>query len=148
MAYNEENSTNGELIKVKAYYAYCLFPRLPAELGVGDNTFGITKWEVLEAIEGSPKEDRDGQITITGEFVEPLERGKPYVILAKRTEHPKYGPQYNLLYINQQVDLKKLNNQKAFLKSFLTDGQIAEMYKIYEDPLAVIEAHDIEGLKR
>ena len=56
MAYNEENNTNGELIKVKAYYAYCLFPRLPAELGVGDNTFGITKWEVLEAIEGSPKE--------------------------------------------------------------------------------------------
>ena len=101
MAYNEENNTNGELIKIKAYYAYCLFPRLPAELGVGDNTFGITKWEVLEAIEGSPKEDRDGQITITGEFVEPLERGKPYVILAKRTEHPKYGPQYNLLYINQ-----------------------------------------------
>ena len=148
MAYNEENNTNGELIKVKAYYAYCLFPRLPVELGVGDNTFGITKWEVLEAIEGTPKEDRDGQITITGEFVEPIEKGKPYVILAKRTEHPKYGPQYNLLYINQQVDLKKLNNQKAFLKSFLTDGQIEEMYKIYENPLAIIESHDIEGLKK
>ena len=146
MAYDENNA--GELIKVRAYYRFCLFPRLPAQLGVGDNTFGITKWDILEAREGEPQQDKEGHLTITGEFLEPPEYGKVYTIVAKSIVHPKYGKQYEMIYINQEVDLRRLNNQKAFLKTFLSPNQIEEFYKLYEDPIAVIADHDIEAIKK
>ena len=137
-----------KLIKIRACHIRDNFPRYPARLGVGDDTFGITIWEVLESLEGEVEENSRGQVTVTGEFTSPIDDGKVYTILAKEKIHPQYGVQYELLYINEEVDLKKLNNQKAFLKTFLTDGQIEEMYKIYEDPLEVIADHDIEGLKK
>lgn len=147
MAYKND-ATNGELIKIKAYYAFCLFPKLPAKLGESPNNYGITKWEIVEVLEGEPILDRDQRVTITGEFYEPPEYGKIYTILAKKIEHPRYGVQYNLLYLNFQLDFSKLSHQKAFLRTFLSEGQIAEMYKIYANPLAIIDAHDIEGLKK
>jgi len=39
-------------------------------------------------------------------------------------------------------------NQKAFLKTFLTDGQIQEMFKILDNPLKTIQEHDTESLKK
>ena len=41
-----------KLIKIRACHIRDNFPRYPARLGVGDDTFGITIWEVLESLEG------------------------------------------------------------------------------------------------
>lgn len=136
------------LIKIRAYFTYCVFPKPPIVLGEGDDTFGITRWEVAEVLQGHPIINNVGQVCITGEFVEPIEKGKPYIILAKRSDHPTYGIQYKLLYINQQIDLSKSRNQRAFLSSFLSDKQIDEFYKIYQNPIEIIQKHDIEALKK
>ena len=101
-------SVSEDLIKIRGYYTYCLFPKSPIVLGEGDNTYGITKFEVLEVLEGNPVENKDYMVTITGEFFEPLKLGTVYTILAKKVVHPTYGVQYNLLYINEQIDLHKL----------------------------------------
>lgn len=134
-------------IKVKAYFNYTLFPKAPAVLGEGDNTYGITKWDVTEVLEGTL--GKGGyNICVKGDFYEPIKPGVIYTILAQYDEHPTYGPQYSLIYINEEIDLTRISNQKAFLQSFLTEGQITELYKIYDNPLEIIQNHDIEGLKK
>ena len=140
------NEQEEQLVKIRACHIKDNFPRFPSRLGVGDDTFGITVWEVLECLEGNVVENYLGQVTIVGEFMEPIDDGKVYTILGKQKLHPQYGIQYDLLYINEEIDLRKLNNQKAFLKTFLTDGQIEEMYKLYDDPLSIIINHDIDKL--
>ena len=137
-----------ELVKVKAYFEYCLYPRAPIVLGQDDNTFGIVRWVVLDEISGHCITDKEHVATFQGEYIEPIEYNTPYTLLGKKTIHPQYGVQYRLLYINKETDLGKLRNQKAFLKTFLTDGQIEELYKVYKNPLKIIEDHDIEGLKK
>src|SRR5574344_1305206 len=131
-----------ELVKVKAYFEYCLYPRAPIVLGQDDNTFGIVRWVVLDEISGHCITDKEHVATFQGEYIEPIEYNTPYTLLGKKTIHPQYGVQYRLLYINKETDLGKLRNQKAFLKTFLTDGQIEELYKVYKNPLKIIEDHD------
>lgn len=148
--FNEKEVNNNEqedqIVKIRACHIKDNFPRYPARLGVGDDTFGITIWEVLECLDGNVVENYRGQVTVVGEFTEPIDDSKVYSILGKQKIHPQYGVQYELLYINEEIDLKKLNNQKAFLKTFLTDGQIEEMYKLYDNPLDIIANHDVDKL--
>ena len=136
------------IIKIEARHAYTLFPKKPIVLGTEENTYGIVSWNVNNVIEGDPLTDAYNNITITGEYEEIIEIGKVYTILAKEFEHEKYGIQYQLLFIGQIVDLSNVGNQKAFLKTFLTDGQIEEMFKVLKNPLDIIQRHDIESLKK
>ena len=162
MSYDTQDALeNEELIKVRAQHIRDLFPRPPAKLGVGKDTFGITVWFVSEVLAGHPKnsngdvinfgDEESGffgaNITITGEFSSPIDDCKEYVLLAKEVTHPKYGKQYQLLYMNENIDLRNMRGQRAFLKSFLTDLQIQELYKVFENPLAIIDAHNIKKLQ-
>lgn len=149
-------NVEGNLIKVRAQHCRNLFPRSPIVLGEGTNTFGITIWFVSSVLDGHPVSSMGievdpqwgGEITVTGEFGSKIDDTKDYIILAKETEHPKYGKQYQLLYINEDIDLKNVKGQRAFLKSFLSDLQIQELYKVFDNPLEVIDAHDTKELQK
>lgn len=146
----------GNLIKVRAQHCRNLFPRSPIVLGEGTNTFGITIWFVSSVLDGHPVNSMGvevdphwgGEITVTGEFGSKIDDTKEYIILAKEIEHPKYGKQYQLLYMNEDIDLKNVKGQRAFLKSFLSDLQIQELYKVFDNPLEVIDAHDTKELQK
>ena len=144
----EDKKEDSKIIKVKAKHNRNLFPRFPLVLDGKENTYGITLWEILEVLEGEPVEDRSGCITVTGEFLDGIDETKPYIVLAKEIIHPKWGVQYELLYYTPQTDLTKMNNQVAFLRVFLSPGQIEECYKVFENPLEVIANHDVESLKK
>lgn len=149
-------NVDGSLIKVRAQHYRNLFPRSPIVLGEGTNTFGITIWFVSSVLEGHPVNSMGveidpqwgGEITVTGEFSSKIDDTKQYIILAKETEHPKYGKQYQLLYMNEDIDLKNVKGQRAFLKSFLSDLQIQELYKVFDNPLEVIDARDTKELQK
>lgn len=145
-SYQETQLTEGT-IKVKAYLSAITYPKLPKVLGENDDTWGVTKWDILETIEGNPETNRFGEITVTGEFFGKLEYEKPYIILAKANE-TKYGIQYKLIYYNQELDLTRVQNQRAFLSTFLTDLQIKEMFSILDNPLQSIADHDKEALMK
>ena len=139
---------NEKLIKIEARHAFTLFPRYPAILGTEDNKYGIVKWNVLSVIEGDVEMDKNDITTITGTYEEEIDPTKNYTILAKEVIHEKYGKQYELLFIGEVLNLSSIGHQKAFLSTFLSEGQITEMYKIFDNPLKVIQEHDIESLKK
>lgn len=134
------------LVKIECVLDCIIFPRPEEMLGRSeDHTFGITKWDILKVIDGKIL---DNVITIKGEFTSPLEYGKNYIILAKEVYHEKYGKQYDLLYITQNVNFKNVSQQKNFLSSILTPLQLEEMFKTYENPIELIKSHDVEALKK
>ena len=144
---NLNNNGNG-IIKVEARHEFTLFPKYPIVLGKGDDNYGIVKWSISNVIEGEPIADKNDCITVTGGYDEEIDSLKTYTILAKEIEHSQYGKQYQLIFIGEILDLSNVGNQKAFLKTFLTTGQINEMFKVLENPLKTIQEHDIESLKK
>lgn len=137
------------IIKIEAKHAYTMFPKKPTVLGCGEDTYGIVAWTVTDVLEGEPKtDDFNDEITVTGYYEEEIDFSKTYTILAKEVEHEKYGVQYQLLFIGEVMDLTSVGNQKAFLKTFLSDGQIEEMFKVLSNPLKSIADHDIDALKK
>ncbi len=136
------------IIKVEAKHAYTMFPKKPIVLGRGEDTYGIVSWTITDVVEGEPKTDIYDAIIITGKYEEEIEPNKNYTILAKEVQHEKYGTQYELIFIGEILDFTSIGNQKAFLKTFLTQGQIEEMFKVHKNPLETIQNHDIEGLKK
>lgn len=99
-------------------------------------------------LEGEPVLDNYDSLVIKGNYEEEIDFNKNYTIVAKEVNDEQRGTQYELIYIGEIIDFSNVNNQKAFLKSFLTDGQIIEMFKILDNPLKIIEEHDIENLKK
>ena len=141
-------NSNNNIIKIEARHEFTLFPRYPIILGKEDNNYGVVKWSVLNALEGEPITDKNDCVTITGSYDEEIDGIKTYTILAKETEHPQHGKQYQLIFIGEILNLSNVGNQKAFLKTFLTNGQIEEMFKVLKNPLEAIQNHDIESLKK
>lgn len=136
-----------DVIKVKAYLDNIVFPKYPKVLGEDDDTWGVTNWCILETLEGSPELNNRGLLVVTGDFFGPLDYGKPYTIVGKANE-TKYGMQYKLIYYNQEFDLTKVNNQKAFLATILTEQQIKDIFDTLDNPLQSIADHDIEALMK
>lgn len=135
------------IIKIEAKLNRVLFPKYPEILGK-DNTFGIVSWYPLNVIEGDPVIDSWGALIVKGTYTEEIDYNKEYTIVAKEVYNEQRGTQYELMFIGKLLDLSKINNQKNFLKTFLTDGQITEMFKILDNPLSAIEKHDINALKK
>lgn len=136
-----------KIIKVEVKHNRTMFPKFPNILGTEDNTYGIVSWVVIQVLEGEPIFDRYDNLTIVGTYEQEIDLNKTYTILAKETFHEKYGQQYELLFIGEIIDLSNTSNQKGFLQTFLTEGQIIEMYKVLENPLKTIQEHNIEDLK-
>ena len=141
-------SFDKEIIKIQAKHGFTLFPKQNVVLGKGENIFGIVKWNIVDVLEGNPTADGLDNVIITGKYEEEIDTSETYTILAKEVEHPQYGKQYELMFIGKLLDLNNTNNQKAFLKTFLTEGQISEMFRVLRDPLKTIQEHDIPALKK
>lgn len=139
---------NCNIIKIRARVNRILFPKYPSVLGKNGDNFGIVSWEPLEALEGEPHIDTWGTVVVKGNYEQELDYVENYIIIAKEQYTQERGFQYELMYIAKDLDLSKVHNQKAFLSTFLSDGQIKEMYKVLDNPLAVIEAHDVDTLKQ
>lgn len=132
-------------IKIKGFHSFTLYPKAPMVLGEDNNTYGIVKWSVSKLLEGELPLF-GGTITLTGYFYFVLDPEVEYTVLAKEIVHPVYGTQYSVLSIYEEIDFTKLDNQKAFLKHFLSNNQIEELYKIYDNPLSIIAEHDVDKL--
>lgn len=139
---------SNSIIKIEARLSKILFPKYPEILGRGDSTFGIVSWCPILVPEGEIQTDNWGNLVIKGNYEEEIDPKTDYTIIAKEYNDEQRGTQYELIFIGQLIDLSNINNQKAFLKTFLTDNQISEMFKVLDNPLSSIETHDTETLKK
>lgn len=135
------------IIKFEGNLNRILFPKYPEVLGK-DNDFGIVSWNPVNVLEGEPIIDSWGSLIVKGIYSEELDCHKDYTIIAKEIYDEQRGTQYELMFIGESLDLSKVKNQRGFLKSFLTDGQVDEMFKVLSNPLEAMENHDIAALKR
>jgi exodeoxyribonuclease V alpha subunit len=135
------------IIKIEGRLSMILYPKLPEVLG-RDSTYGIVSWMPMLVLDGEPETDNYGTLVVKGAYEEEIKPNKDYRIIAKETIDEVRGKQYELMFIGEIVDLSNVKNQKAFLKTFLTDLQIVEMFKVLENPLKIIEKHDIDSLKK
>ena len=105
-------------------------------------------WNPIKVLEGEPIVDSWRSFIVKGIYSEELDYHKDYTIIAKEIYDEQRGTQYELMFIGELLDLSKVKNQRGFLKSFLTDGQVDEMFKVLPNPLEAIESHDIAALKQ
>lgn len=133
------------IIKIKGYYNRTLYPKGKIEVGTPGNEWGIVSWDVEECLQG---DYTDFSIVVKGTYPETIKLGVAYTIVAEEYEDVKYGKSYDLIYVNQAIDFTKAHNMQSFLRTILSENQIAELYKVYSDPMPILEAHDIEGLKK
>lgn len=138
-------SDDDKVVKFKGYLNRVIYSKSNL-LTQGD--WGIVSWVVQDVVEGDPALDYRGNVTVVGTYETPIDPDKVYNILGKEVENEKYGKQYELMYYAEDVDLSQVSNQRGFLKQFLTELQIEEMYKVYPNPLAIIDSGDVEALKK
>ena len=98
--------------------------------------------------DGEPTNDSFGTITVKGTYPCNISPRANYIIIAKEVEHPQYGTQYDLIYFNEEFDMTKATNQRAFLKTFLTDNQIEEFFKIFPNPIQTLETGNPKELTK
>ena len=150
--YNERRifyvEENNNIIKIKAKCNSIIFPRGGFNKN-SENMYGIVSWDVSEKILGEPiLHPKYGTVTITGQYEAGVEYCTEYRIIAKEVENPKYGKQYQLIQYGEQYNLDSTRDQKAFLRTILTYNQVKEIYKVTDDPIKTIAAHDRETLKK
>lgn len=145
---NNQADSSGDIVTFVGKLQRVVFPKSPIILGTEGHNRGITGWSVESTIEGSVETNKYGNVSVKGDFYFVLDEKIPYKIMARRVVDPNYGTQYELIYINENQDMSILSNQKAFLKTFLSDNQISELYKVYDNPLDIIANQDKEALKK
>ena len=136
-----------KIIKIHATLNNVIFPKGGFQ-NIVEPTFGIVSWTIITVDERNPEEDRFGTITVKGTYPTNIRPKSNYIIIAKEVEHPQYGTQYDLIYFNEEFDLTKASNQRAFLKTFLTDNQIEEFFKIFPNPIQTLEKGDPKELTK
>lgn len=141
-----QNAEDEVFIKIKANHIKTLYPK--GGIGDGGQMWGIVIWQVCEIEKGEPVTNYMGEVTITGTYEDNIDPNLTYNILAKEVENEKYGIQYELVYYNEDIDFSQIKNQRAFLRAFMSEGQVEELYKVCPNPLEAIKNHDINALKQ
>lgn len=136
-----------KIIKIHATLNNVIFPKGGFQ-SITEPTFGIVSWIIVSVDDGEPTNDNFGTITVKGTYPCNISPRANYIIIAKEVEHPQYGTQYDLIYFNEEFDMTKATNQRAFLKTFLTDNQIEEFFKIFPNPIQTLETGNPKELTK
>lgn len=144
---------NEDIIELQAKVGYVLFPRdesLYKPFEDEGGIYAIVRWNIEQVKKGNPSADliTNDSVTVVGYYGEPIDNTKTYSIYGKEITNEKYGQQLSLLGCHECIDFTKTQHQREFLTSFLTEGQIEEFYKIYDNPIAIISAHDVDAMKK
>lgn len=101
-----------------------------------ENDFGIYGCNVNSDDSVKVRLNKYGNISIKGNMPK-LEIGVEYNVELQEDLDSKYDGSYDVVSINREV--KTLSQQKAFLKSILTENQVKNIYEVYNEDDNVIE---------
>lgn len=113
----------------------------------GESHFGILAVSVHEIISGEPVYNNFGNITIKGHFVEPC-IGEEYHIVAHYIEDKKYGGQYEVSYIQSEVNFSSKFDRDRFVHMIFQDTPetLHNLYEAFDDPFVPLESKDVGAL--
>jgi len=77
-----------------------------------------------------------------------VESGETYSIIAKEVKDANWGLQYNILFINQSVELNNEAQQKIYLSKIMTELQFNSLYNYFDNPFPLIVDENIKELTK
>lgn len=110
-----------------------------------DGEYAILNVDVIESIEGDVKLNRYGNVTIKGNFPHISNGNKHYIVVGQLCEESTWGFQYDSM-IREDISLDDVSQQKIFLKAFLKESQIENLYSALKDPINTIKEQDVESM--
>lgn len=109
------------------------------------DNWGILYVTLLDREYGTVKVDKYNGFIVKGCMAEPNYKDT-FTVVGNEVEDPKWGTQYDLIYMGICSDLDTEDSQKIFLSKILTPTQIRNMYKVLKNPMDVLEKEDIKEL--
>ena len=133
----EENNIIKCIIKPKRIF----YPKNTSVIQTGE--FGIFVAEVVKPLENCNLHT----IKLKGNVCK-LKLYNEYKVTCELTEHnEKYGDTYNIIFINEHIDMTNLPSQRKFLLSILNENTVNNLYDMYGDKtISLFENEDIKAL--
>lgn len=111
------------------------------------DNWGILYVTLLDREYGNVKTDKYNGFIVKGSMAEPNYQDT-FTVVGNEIEDPKWGTQYDLIYMGVCADLDSEDSQKIFLSKILTPTQIKNMYRVLKNPMDVLEKEDIKELTK
>lgn len=94
-----------------------------------------------------PKLNKFNEFIVKGNMLS-VQRFNEYKLVAKEVVDPKYGLQYEVIFISENYELDDKEQQKLFLENILTTKQLKNIYDTLDDPFETIKNEDVEQLTK
>lgn len=102
---------------------------------------------IVSTIKGEPRINRYGNLSVAG-IVPTLNYGMEYYLTAEHKPTPQYPDSYEIIAMNEKVNLNDPIEQRLFLDTILTDAQVNNLYAHCSDPFTLLFNRDVEGLTK
>lgn len=138
---------NEKIITAKIKLERLLYPKTIKQVE-SDGGFCIFSAKLIELLDGSPAPKLHhtyGTFSVKG-MCGSIDYCSTYKLVAKEVVDSKYGLGYEIIFINPVGDLGSVAGQKTYLSNVLTDNQLDELFKTFENPLEIIKENDVKRL--
>ena len=112
-----------------------------------NNDWQIVRAKVIKAIDSDDSLELEyGQLTLVGNMVV-MEPGAVYLVYVKKGWNEKFNKiQYDIQYSQEVREFGTKQQVEDFLEMFITPRQIKALYSITDEPLKLIDEHNVEEL--
>ena len=112
-----------------------------------NNDWQIVRAKVIKAIDSDDSLELEyGQLTLVGNMVV-MEPGAVYLVYVKKGWNEKFNKiQYDIQYSQEVREFGTRQQVEDFLEMFITPRQIKALYSITDEPLKLIDEHNVEEL--
>ena len=112
-----------------------------------NNDWQIVRAKVIKAIDSDDSLELEyGQLTLVGNMVA-MEPGAVYLVYVKKGWNEKFNKiQYDIQYSQEVREFGTRQQVEDFLEMFITQRQIKALYGITDEPLKLIDEHNVEEL--
>ena len=122
------------------------YPKLPKEPEHNDWQIVRARVERVDGTNEGLELEYGNQLTLVGNMIV-MEPGVTYLVKVVKEFNEKFNKlQYKIVYSQEVREFKTKEQVQAFLSMFITERQIKSLYEVSENPLALIDEHNVEGL--
>lgn len=130
-------------VRIKAQVDKIIYPKS----GQTSGTWTIASFKIKEVVEGEVPSYflLSQQFTAKG-TMPALNSADVYTIVGHLIQDDKYGLQYEVEMMCVDYDLTDKSEQRKFFSFFLTPNQIDALYERFDNPVELLQNHDIKTL--
>ena len=101
--------------------------------------------DIVEVRKGEPRINHYGNLSVAG-IVPTLNYNLLYYLTAEHKPTAQYPDSYEIIAMNEKIDLEDDFDRRLFLDTILTDAQVNNLYECCSNPFELLKNHDVEAL--